>query len=605
MQGFSDRFYSGIISAARRPFWIGEDRTWLYADLREAIDCHCGLFDDRGLKPGDRVAIVTADDWLAATLFCAAMLDGLVPFVVSPDAGQARIGGILRLAEPGLIVTDPSRCDENWAQGAGVSVPDDPAQADFDEDMGQFPLDRATGPASHRSPRCDSRAGDTAFVLFTSGTMANPRGVRLSHGNLAAQLADIARVVQLDHGSRLFNALTLAHTDGLIQGPVLCAFAGAVLVRAARFRVSRLEQNLTLIKQQNVSHFLSVPTVYAMIDRFAGRDDYFDASGFRMMISTAAPLHPDLWERLETRFAKPVVNEYGMTETVAATHFAGDFPEMGDRFTNGRPVGCVAEIRDETGAPVPDGQQGVLWIKGPQVFQGYFKDPDRSGRVLVDGWFNTQDLAIRSATGSFTICGRQTTAINSGGFLVLPEEIDEALLGCPKVHESQTIGVPDPDFGAIVVSLVVADADVTDTDLATHCRNRLEHWKVPKHFVRVPEIPRGQNGKPMLGAASDIVNARLCAPPQDVSGTVLDVAARVFLADRAGLEPGMTPEDIPGWDSFAHTVFALEIEKQFGIRLRAREVLGIDRLSDAIALVTARQECAGSPPFSATGPRSG
>ena len=151
--------------------------------------------------------------------------------------------------------------------------------------------------------------------------------------------------------------------------------------------------------------------------------DYFDRPDFYALLSTSASLSPEVWAALEDRFGKPVINEYGMTETVAASHFAGPHPEMGERFTIGCPIDCDAKIVDETGAEVEEGQAGELLLRGSNIFQGYYRRNDQTSAVMSDEWFQTGDLCRVNKSGSYEIVGRKNTAINFAGFLMRPEEI--------------------------------------------------------------------------------------------------------------------------------------------------------------------------------------
>lgn len=571
---FAQHLWGRILATPEKDFWVRPHESFTYAQLAETLRNHCGLFDALGLKPGSPMMIVTDHNWAAATFWMAAVLDGRVPTVIAADSGGDRLAGIAELIKPELIITDAARISEAWAQSGGWAVRGPEA-----------------GLCAARDPSLTQPEDGLAYLLFTSGTTSAPKGVMLSHGNLTSQLDSIARVFEVGPSSKLFNGLVLFHTDGLIQGPVLCAYAGATLLRPELFDVSRLEEDLCWLRDQGATHIISVPTIYAMIDRYAARDDYFNRPEFSTMLTTSAPIDPELWTRLETRFGKPVVNEYGMTETVAASHFAGPHPEMGGRFTIGLPVGCEAEIIDpQTGEHLPRGEVGELCLRGGNIFQGYFGNPEETAKVFRDGWFRTADLARISPAGDHEIVGRMSTAINSGGFLIRPEEIDEAIRLHPDVLEAQTVGMKHPDFGTVPISAVVLRAGAEVPAIMAHCRDRLESQKVPKQIVPLETIPRRGSGKADLNALKEVLETKLAGagPKPAASGqgaVLLDIAAQVFGARREELDLSQGPDDIAGWDSYAHTVLAMETEAHFGIRLSTQDITGIETLADLAAIV--------------------
>jgi len=572
----STKLWFAICRYPAKDFWIGHDGTYTYRDLADAIEMACGVFDGFDLNRGEVVLIATDDDWLATTLWFASLLDGLVPVLLAPDAGSDRLVGIADLTKPGITVIDPERAAEPWVTSEQRKVLQ---TSDFAASLGS----KSTPAARSRKPTLNKPDNGTAYILFTSGTTSVPKGVVLSHHNLEAQLKTIARVFEVGPDAHLFNGLVLHHADGLVQGPVLAASQSATLIRPERFTPTRIESDLLWLGETRATHMIGAPVLYEMIDRFAARDDYFRHPEFHAMLSSSARLSPALWDRLERRFDTPVINEYGMTETVAATHFAGPHVEMGARFTIGKPIDCEADIRDPDGQPVSPGVIGELCVRGPNIFQGYFGQPEETCKVLRDGWLRTGDLGRVTANGDYEIVGRKNTTINFGGLLIRPEEIDEALCAHPLVKDAQSLGLVDRDFGQVPVSVVLAEQPVDIASLARHCRERLEARKVPRHIVQVDAIPRVSSGKPDLTALRSLIADHLkqyTAHRNDIDAGVLELAARIFNAapEKISLEQG--PDEIAGWDSYAHTVLALEAESAFGVSLSTCDVLSIKTLAD-------------------------
>ncbi|MEM7211837.1 MAG: AMP-binding protein, partial [Pseudomonadota bacterium] len=309
-----------------KPFWIGRDNSYSYGDLARSIEHACALFDRSNVDVGAILLIVKDDPWQAFVFWMAALLDGMIPANLANDISDGRLAGVAKLAKPGMILVDEKRLAPFIKAGVDAEI------------LSTAKPDNGSLGGVRRSPSLTVQADDTAYILFTSGTTSNPKGVVITHSSLQSQLETIARVFEVTREARLFNGLILHHVDGLVQGPVLVAFSGATLLRPDPFAVSRLEDDLIWLRDSRATHMISVPSVYGMIDHLAARDDYFDRTEFHAMLSTSARLDSALWGRLESRFHKPVINEYGMTETVAATHFAGPHAEMGERFTSAYPI---------------------------------------------------------------------------------------------------------------------------------------------------------------------------------------------------------------------------------------------------------------------------
>lgn len=588
---FSQGYYATLTAQSNKPFWITPDCRHSYADLVAQIQIWCAIFDLASAKTGDRIVIAIEDDWTATTAFMAAVLDGKVPLVLSPEAGDARLTAIVERTGPAITLADPDRAGEEWAYGAIICGSDEASRAAADINLEQMALPRLLETATLRAPSCTAQNSDTAYLLFTSGTTQAPKGAILSHGNLAQQLSDIARVFNLTPEARLFNGLVLYHTDGLIQGPLLCGFVGATLIRPQPFALTRLEKDLEFSEREAATHMISVPLVYSTMVKHAARDDYFDRPDFQGLLSTAARLDAQVWQMIEDRFGVNVINEYGMTETVAASHFAGPHPEMGAKFTIGKPVGCEASIRTPEGRIAAPDEAGELWVRGPIVFQGYLGNPERTAEVLQDGWLRTGDLVRCDAQGSYRIVGRLNTTINSGGFRIQPEEIDEVLILCPAVEEAQTVGLDHHEFGTIAVSAVVA-TDRDDQALYAACRDKLEPWKQPRKIIFVESIPRTGSGKAEIEMLKDILRDKLeirLDPTEEVHRNVIRLAALVFNLDEAAVVLDHGPDEIEAWDSFTHMTLAIEAEKLFKFKLKSNEILEIDTLNNLADIVLSHQ----------------
>ena len=323
-------------------------------------------------------------------------------------------------------------------------------------------------------------------------------------------------------------------------------------------------------------------------DRYARHDDYFDAPEFKMASSVAAAFAPALWARLEARFAIPITNQYGLTETVASALYAGAHPEAGKRGTIGRPVDCEARIAPLNGTS----DEGELQLRGANIFAGYWRNPARTQETFTDdGWMRTGDLARQNPDGSFEITGRLKTVIMTAGFLIRPQEIDEAMLKHPSVVSSTTVGMADAIFDEVPMTVVMLDGVADEAALTAHARLHLEPLKVPKRIVTVAEIPLGAAGKPRLDRVKELIIAALATSTDvaslDVSAeAVLAVAADIFRAKASELSLRSTPDMVAGWDSFTQISLILALEDRFGCRIPTARAAAIRSLADALAAVS-------------------
>ncbi|MEM7498309.1 MAG: AMP-binding protein [Pseudomonadota bacterium] len=598
-------------SAGRRPFLVTPDRSLGYADLCRGVTRFCALFDRAGLAPGDRVLIVSDAEHAAATAHIAALLDGIVPVMLTPDSGAPRIAAIAASTEPGLILCDAARAGEPWASGATTLAEGWPAASGMLARLRRNPSAPAAEPVSsafepfaegtRRDPRLPDAPGALGYLLFTSGTTGTPNGVEITRRNIEAHLETLVRVFEHGPDSRIFNATPLGHTDGLVQGPLLAFAAGGAVLRPGRFALAALEDWLNRISAIGATHMITNPAVLGFIDRFAAHDDYFEPAGFDGVVSSAAILRPDLWERFETRFRTRIFNIYGMTETVANATYAGGRAGMGAHGTIGCPIDCETRI-----APLPEGPSdgsGELQLRGDNICRGYWRNPERTARAFTaDGWFRTGDIARRRADGSLELLGRLSTAINAAGTMIRPEEIDEALLEHPLVVEAATVGLPDPTHGEIAVSAVVTARPVEPNEpaLFEHCRARLEALRMPRHIVPLDRIPRGDAGKPQIAALRAALASAIGSTPaldgaetgeadRDALTKVIEIAADVFRVSPETLDARSSPDSITAWDSFTHINLMIAVEQALDCRLPTRRIVAIRSLAD-LADVVARAD---------------
>jgi long-chain acyl-CoA synthetase len=582
-----------IDHGGKRDFMVLPQQRVTYADLREAIGQWLGWFDAAGIAPGARLVIRTADEVAAVTAFIAALLDGVVPVLLTADTPDPRLAGVIAAVEPAGLVADavPTGMDASIAPLAIIAAAPIARTGWFSRRPRAPLIAGLPRPMATRAPHLPTDDAGLAYLLFTSGTTAAPTGVQITRRNLLANLATQTRLFDYDQNARIFNDMILAHADGLVQGPMQALYCGCALIRAGGFDLAEIEPWLGRVRAERASHVITVPTVWAMIDRYAEHDDYFDAPECRMLLSCAAHLPEDLWRRLETRFARPMYNQYGLTETVVTALWAGPHPAMGGVGTIGKPVDGEARLVD-----VDRWGTGELQLRGDNVFPGYWRNPARTAASFTpDGWLRTGDLAWLLDDGSYAYVGRIKTVIMSGGFLIRPEEVDEAMLRHPTVAESVTVGLADDLFGEVPVTAVVlarGTAAVDESALTAHARTFLEAQKVPKRIVVVPAIARGPSGKPILAdlrqLLAQVLAQAAAAPPAkgpDITAAVIAVAADMLRVSPQALTPASGRGSVDGWDSFSQLNFVLAVEQHFGLIIPAARVATIESIADMVRTV--------------------
>jgi len=457
-----------------------------YADLIREVARMRGALAGAGVAPGDRVLVQVEKSPLALSLCLGVLTSGAVLVPANPAYTPAELQHVITDAEPALLVVDPSRAD---ALGDGVAV------LTLDAN-GRGSLNDAPAPATAPAAR---RPQDLAAILYTSGTTGKPKGAMLSQDNLLSNARTLVDAWGITAGDVLIHALPIFHTHGLFVAVNTLMLAGGAMIWLPRFdaaEVAGLMPRATML--------MGVPTFYTrLLDTPAL--DAKAAADMRLFISGSAPLLAETHRAFAVRSGHAILERYGMTETGMNT----SNPLEGERRpgTVGPALPSVeVRVMDDSGAPVGAEDIGRIEVRGPNVFQGYWRNPEKTAEELSpDGWFVTGDLGQLDAQGYLTIVGRAKDLIITGGLNVYPKEVEEALDALPGVGESAVIGVPDADFGEAVVA-VVARAPGHDPDpqaLIAALRDRLAPFKRPKRLRVVDALPRNAMGKVQKAALRD------------------------------------------------------------------------------------------------------
>lgn len=574
-----------------------------YGDVADQVARTGAWLLAAGVRPGDQVALAVAEPAHFIPLVIAMLRFGIAPMVMNPEAPAAEALALLAWLEPRAVVVDVELA-AGWDLAAALppstpwlGVAAEPAAKPLKAllpgrraDAEHFPgvLRRfEPGPLPPPPP-----PEALAYVLFTSGSTSRPKGVELTHGALEAHMRTFKRRFGYAPDTRILNVLALHHTDGLFNGPLAAFACGGTLVRPFAFTLDRLPALDDLLYAERITHFVTVPTMLALMLRFAhGPGER--APDLKMITSSAATLEPRVWEGAIARYGAPVVNVYGLTETVSGSLYAGPGLSSMKIGTIGEPDDCETRILNPAGEPVGIGEEGELWLKGPHLMRGYYKNPEETAAVLVDGWFATGDLASRDADGIYRLHGRAKHVIITGGYKVAPEEVTAVLLAHPGVREAVTLGKPEPTWGEAVVAFVATDGPgATADELLAHCRARLAPYKVPTEIHHVEALPRmGATGKVRLDELRALLaqgeQERAAAGDQHaaVEAAVLALAARCFRVRPEELTPESSPRTLGGWTSLAHMGLVTALQNTFGLKFQTREIMAMKDLGATTAIV--------------------
>ena len=583
---------------AGKPALITANGTLTYGELATRSTAARTLFLQRGLRPGQHVMLAVSDERQFMCLLLGACSAGLTVMVADPELPGAAATEIVQRYEPDVVVLDRSLA-ERWHLPDPTWLIEAEPQAQQGALLRRL-LRRSKVETSGLFFELDAvvdtlmpaavAAGDAVLIFFTSGSTSLPKAVELSHAALGAHLSTLARHHGYNADTRLLNPLPLHHVDGLVQGPLVALSVGASTYRALTFTALNVPHFLDQIYSEGITHLVAVPTILAMILRLgAHQTDSFKGPEFRHVISTAGHLEETLWRRFEDQFDILVCNTYGLTETVAGGIFSGPGADSRKVGALGLPVDCEVRIITANGQDAEQGATGELLLRGTNLMRGYYRDQQATESVLRDGWLHTGDLAWSDEEGFIHFAGRAKSVIVCGGHNIQPEEINEILGRHAGVQAVATLGLPHPEWEAIVVSAIVpvADAIPTEAELLAHCRLFLPPYKLPRRIVFLAALPYGPSGKVRSEALRELCLATSSSVRMTDTHTerIMSLAKDIFRAHPGELGPNSGPDNTMGWDSLAHIQFVTSIESQFSIALNDRDIVGITHLGAAVEIV--------------------
>jgi long-chain acyl-CoA synthetase len=346
-------------------------------------------------------------------------------------------------------------------------------------------------PVSGVADRAD---GDTAIILYTSGTTGTPKGAQLTHGNLRSATEIAVDLVDAQPDGVTFGALPLFHVFGLTSGLTSATRVGAALTLLPRFDAGKA---LEMIQRDRVTTFLGVPTMYAAMLHHPDASS-FDTSSLDLCVSGGAAMPVEVLRAFERTFDCKILEGYGLSETCAIASF--NRPDIERKPGSiGLPVqGVEMRMIDEDGHEVAQGDVGEILIRGPVVMSGYWNRPEATAEAIdEDGWLHTGDLAKQDEDGYFFIVDRKKELIIRGGFNIYPREIEEVLYEHPAIREVAVVGIPHDSLGEEVGAAVALKpgASATAEDVQSFVKERVAAYKYPRRIWFVEQLPKGSTGK--------------------------------------------------------------------------------------------------------------
>ncbi|NDV86859.1 AMP-binding protein [Aurantimonas aggregata] len=491
----TNRLFDGLMEAGRRDptkrFAVLPDgRNYTYGDVEAVSARFANVLIGLGVKPGDRVAAQVEKSIEALMLYLGTVRAGGVFLPLNTGYTTSEIAYFLDDARPAVFVCNPAARDglAPLAEKAGARLETLGVWTSADRSAGSLFDAALAAPEKFESV---ARAGnDLAAILYTSGTTGRSKGAMLTHDNLLSNAAVLRDTWRFTADDVLLHALPIFHTHGLFVASNTVLIVGASTIFLPKFDAEQVFHYLP-----QATTMMGVPTFYTRLlaDERLTREA---TAHMRLFVSGSAPLLAETHREFEARTGQRILERYGMTETSMST----SNPYEGERRagTVGFPLpGVALRVVDvETGNELPQGEIGVIEVKGPNVFSGYWQMPEKTAAEFRDdGYFITGDLGLVDPDGYVTIVGRGKDLVISGGFNIYPKEVELALDELPGVVESAVIGVPHPDFGEGVVGVVVARGALREEELTAALKERLARFKQPKRIVFVDELPRNTMGK--------------------------------------------------------------------------------------------------------------
>jgi len=461
-----------------------------WRDLERATAMLANLLQSLNLPEGARVAVQVEKSVEAMMFYLATLRAGYVFLPLNTAYQSAEIEYFIGNAEPAVVVC--SSRNFGWVSKLAFKAGTQHVYTLDDNRSGSL-LERAAH-CSDRHVAVERQADDLAAILYTSGTTGRSKGAMLTHGNLLSNARVLKDYWGWKPGDVLIHALPIFHVHGLFV-----ALHGALLNGSKMIWMARFDPKRVLEKLPEATVFMGVPTLYVRLLAEPGLTREA-VRNMRLFVAGSAPLLIETFQAWQQRTGHTILERYGMSETIMLTSNPYD-PAKGERRggTVGFPLpGVSLRVCDEAGQSLPVGEIGGIQVKGPNVFKGYWRMPEKTKEEFTDdGYFRTGDVGKIDERGYVAIVGRSKDLIISGGYNVYPAEIEGYINELPGVAESALVGVPHPDFGEVGVAVVVrkGGAAVDGEQIIGVLKSKLANFKIPKRCFVVDDLPRNAMGK--------------------------------------------------------------------------------------------------------------
>ncbi len=469
--------------------------SYSWRDLDRATAMVANLLDSLDLPPSSRIAVQVEKSVEAMVLYLATLRAGHVFLPLNTAYQSGEIEYFIGNAEPAVVVCSPK--NHGWVSKIAFTAGTQYVFTLGDDRTGSL-LERAAHCSDRHTPAV-RKDDDLAAILYTSGTTGRSKGAMLTHGNMRSNALMLREYWQWQPDDVLIHALPIFHVHGLFV-----AIHGALINGSKMIWLGKFDPKLAIAKFPEATVFMGVPTLYV---RMLAEPSLTraQAAHMRLFISGSAPLLIETFTEWQQRTGHTILERYGMSETVMLTsnpcgedpRYPGQTERRGG--TVGFPLpGVTLRVMENDGQAVKPGEIGGIQVKGPNLFKGYWRMPEKTAEEFTsDGFFRTGDVGKVDERGYVTIVGRSKDLIISGGYNVYPAEIEGYINDMPGVAESAVIGVPHPDFGEVGVAVIIAKPGATvDPDrVIAELKARLANFKIPKRCVVVAELPRNTMGK--------------------------------------------------------------------------------------------------------------